>query len=155
MELVRFAKPFLALLCKDGFVDIFPISCIFFIRWNLWGREGVSTFYPFTWNHDTCNTTYSNLKKCFWNDSLAQNFVLFSLSLSFFSCFHFQKTVSPSSPQRLAKSIKYPKQVLFNFLKGFYRVGRVETRLKCVIERKCNKGGRVTTIALSGLTELF
>ena len=118
-------------------------------------EKGVSTFYPFSWNQDTCNTTYSNLKNAFeMAVCLAQNFVLCSLSLSFFSCFHFQKTISPS-PQRLAKSIKYPKQVLFNFLKGFYRVGRMETRLKCVIERKCNKGGRVTTIALSGLKELF
>ena len=33
------AKPFLALLCKHGFVDIFPILCIFpfFMKWNLWG----------------------------------------------------------------------------------------------------------------------
>ena len=68
--------------------------------------------------------------------------------------FIFRKLFLPP-PQRLAKSIKYPKQVLFNFLKGFFRVGRMEARLKCVIERKCNKGGRVTTIALSGLTELF
>ena len=154
MELVRFSKPFLALLCKDGFVDIFPISCIFFIRWNLWGREGCQHFLPFHLEPRHMQYHIFKSKKCFWNDTLAQNFVLFSLSLSFFSCFHFQKTISPS-PQRLAKSIKYPKQVLFNFLKGFFRVGRMEARLKCVIERKCNKGGRVTTIALSGLTELF
>ena len=152
-----FAKPFLALLCKHGFVDIFPILCIFpfFMKWNLWGREGCQHFLPFQPEPRHMQYHIFKSKKCFWNDSLAQNFVLFSLSLSFFSCFHFQKTISPSSPQRLAKSIKYPKQVLFNFLKGFFRVGRRETRLKCVIERKCNKGGRVTTIALSGLTELF
>ena len=152
-----FAKPFLALLCKNGFVDIFLMLCIFpfFIKWNLWGREGCQHFLPFQLEPRHMQYHIFKSKKCFWNDSLAQNFVLFSLSLSFFSCFHFQKTISPSSPQRLAKSIKYPKQVLFNFLKGFYRVGRMETRLKCVIERKCNKGGRVTTIALSGLKELF
>ena len=150
-----FAKPFLALLCKHGFVDIFLMLCIFpffFIKWNLWGREGCQHFLPFQLEPRHMQYHIFKSKKCFWNDN--QNFVLFSLSLSFFSCFHFQKTISPS-PQRLAKSIKYPKQVLFNFLKGFYRVGRMETRLKCVIERKCNKGGRVTTIALSGLKELF
>ena len=151
-----FAKPFLALLCKHGFVDIFPILSIFpfFMKWNLWGRAGCQHFLPFHLEPRHMQYHIFKSKKCFWNDSLAQNFVLFSLSLSFSSCFHFQKTISPS-PQRLAKSIKYPKQVLFNFLKGFYRVGRMETRLKCVIERKCNKGGRVTTIALSGLKELF
>ena len=150
-----FAKPFSALCCKHGFVYIFPIFCIFpfFIKWNLWGRKGCQHFLPFQLEPRHMQYHIFKSKKCFWNDSLAQN--LLSLSLSFFSCFHFQKTISPSSPQRLAKSIKYPKQVLFNFLKGFYRVGRMETRLKCVIERKCNKGGRVTTIALSGLKELF
>ena len=56
-------------------------------------------------------------------------------------------------PNGLAKPIKYPKQVLFNFLKGSYREREREgRRLKCVIERKCNKGEGVTTMALSGLS---
>ena len=153
MELVRFAKLFWHFCAKMVLLTYSPFHA-FFCKMEE-GREGCQHFLPFHLEPQHMQYHIFKSKKCFWNDSLAQNFVLFSLSLSFLSCFHFQKTISPPSPQRLAKSIKYPKQVLFNFLKGFYRVGRRETRLKCVIERKCNKGGRVTTIALSGLTELF
>ena len=72
--------------------------------------------------------------KIFFHKSSYIFSALFSEKTNYFSLF----------PNGLAKPIKYPKQVLFNFLKGSTQRGRGGGGLKCVIERKCNKGGGVS-----------